>query len=83
MMQRDAAFRSLFGNAFPGAQLLRRFRRENRPVVHDCLSKVLRLAAVAPLTEGAREPWDAEQCHEEAAHRLDLAAGMDSLEIDC
>jgi len=38
----NAAFRAVSGFEFPQWQLIRRFRRMNRPVIHDCLEETLR-----------------------------------------
>src|SRR6185503_20146367 len=43
MMRKDVTFRAFCHGEFPSARVLKRFRRENRAVVRDCLLKVLEL----------------------------------------
>jgi len=82
VMHKDKLFRALCREEFPDARILRRFRRENRPVLQNCLSLVLRLAT--PGAENARgdAAWNAEQSGEEALRRLDMAACMDTLDME-
>src|SRR5262245_11872733 len=46
VMRRDLEFRQLCHNEFPGARLIRRFRRENREALRGCLIAALRFMAM-------------------------------------
>jgi hypothetical protein len=82
LMHKDTAFRALCRDEFPGASLLRRFRRENRAVVQSCLAEVLRHRAAPLPAEGRPLAQNPEQFAEDASRRLDMAACLDTLEIE-
>ena len=82
LMLKDATFRAVCHDEFPSAQMLRCFRRQNRTIVLNCLCKVLQRTVETVPGQRVPESWDAEQCAEEASHRLDMAACLDSLEIE-
>jgi transposase len=82
VMHKDKLFRALCREEFPDARMLRRFRRENRPALQSSLSLVLRLAAPNAEKGRAEESWNAEQSAEEALRRLDMAACMDTLDME-
>ncbi len=70
-LRRDVAFRVLCRQEFPDAQVLRRFRRENRETLQRVLEAVLRLMSADPEKAGAAE---------EASRRIGLALFIDSME---
>src|ERR1051325_3624009 len=81
VMQKDTLFRVVCGQEFPDARMLRRFRRENRAALQACLSDVLRLSQ--PSSNGrVGAGCDGEQSGDEALRRLDMAACLDTLELD-
>jgi hypothetical protein len=80
LMRRDNRFRGLCGDDYPNAQTLRRFRRQNRPALQECLEVALSFLAQRPEDHGAIPPHTILSI--EATRRLDMAACMDSLEFD-
>lgn len=72
ILRHDVVFRQLCNNEFPGALLIRRFRRENREALQRCLADVLRAVAV-PGRQAAADPA------EEAARRIMNAVFIDSM----
>lgn len=82
LMRKDKLFRAVCREEFPDARMLRRFRRENRPALQDCLSLVLRLSVPNTESERMGDAWNAEQSSEEALRRLDMAACMDTLDME-
>ena len=80
-MQRDASFRELCRNEFPGPRVLRRFRRENRAALHACLVDVLRFELRSqPEANGYRSAEDSVE--EEATRRITMAMFIDSMELE-
>src|SRR5438309_5840589 len=49
VMRRDLDFRQLCQNEFPGARMIRRFRRDNREELRTCLVAALRFMAMKKL----------------------------------
>ena len=82
IMRKDKLFRALCREEYPDARILRCFRRENRAALQDCLSLVLRLASSNGTGSRAQDSWNAEQSAEEALRRLDMAACMDTLDME-
>jgi hypothetical protein len=81
VLRRDAHFRQICNNEFPGARLIRRFRRENREALHRCLVAALRaLAEGGPLAESGG-PSEAALM-EDACRRVMKAMFIDSMETD-
>lgn len=81
VLRRDANFRQICHNEFPGARVIRRFRRENRGALHRCLTAALRSVA-----EGAPKAADNEAGEsavaEDASRRIMKAMFIDSMETD-
>lgn len=82
IMRKDTVFRALCREEYPDARMLRCFRRENRAALQDCLSLVLRLSSPNGTASRAQDSWNAEQSAEEALRRLDMAACMDTLDME-
>ena len=81
VLRRDANFRLICNNEFPGARVIRRFRRENRETLHRCLSIALRsLEEVGPQTVSA-EAAEAARA-EDVSRRIMKAMFIDSMETD-
>lgn len=81
VLRRDANFRRICHDEFPGARVIRRFRRENREALHRCLS-----AALRSLAEGAGQTVGDEAARaamaEDASRRIMKAMFIDSMETD-
>lgn len=81
VLRRDANFRLICNNEFPGARVIRRFRRENREALHRCLSIALRsMEEVGPQTVSA-EAAEAARA-EDVSRRIMKAMFIDSMETD-
>jgi transposase len=81
VLRRDANFRRICHNEFPGARVIRRFRRENREALHRCLTKALRaLAKGEPPGEDHEAAGTA--LAEEASRRIMKAMFIDSMESE-
>jgi transposase len=81
-MRRDGEFRRLCGGEFPDARVLRRFRRENRWAVQQCLLAALTFLAERKVREGAITKIDPEHLAEEASRRITSAMFIDRMELD-
>ena len=80
LLRRDAAFRALCGDEYPDARTLRVFRRQNRAALQECLESALQFLQGRPEHQGG---FSLEiTCSAEALRRLDMAACMDTLELD-
>ena len=81
VLRRDLNFRLICNNEFPGALVIRRFRRENREALHRCLT-----AALCSLAEGEPKTVDNEAAEtamsEDASRRIMKAMFIDSMETD-
>ncbi len=66
----------------PDTELLRRFRAENRAVLHGCLTTVLRSLAQAKMALGIIAHLSERQIAEEASRRIIMAMFVDSIESD-
>jgi histone H3/H4 len=81
VLRRDANFRRVCNNEFPGARVIRRFRRENRQAIHRCLT-----AALCSLAEGVLKTADNEAAKtavaEDVSRRIMKAMFIDSMETD-
>lgn len=66
----------------PDAHALRRFRVENRGVIHRCLMAALRFLVEQRILSGALTKVDGPQLVEEASRRIIMAAFADSTELD-
>jgi transposase len=80
-MRRDEPFRRLCKNEFPGARVFRRFRRENREVLQNCLYEVLRwlMSGSGAPTQGTTAITD-EDIALAASRRMSAAMFVDSME---
>ena len=78
----DLNYRQLCQDKFPDAQVIRRFRRENREVIQLCLTATLRFQVEQKLQEGFVTRVNAAQLADEAKRRLIMAMFIDSMEID-
>ena len=81
VLRRDSVFRQLCQNEFPGARIIRRFRRENRETLHCCLTSVLR-AVAAPMESGRGVELNEDELSEEASRRIMKAVFIDSMAED-
>ena len=80
VLRRDANFRQICHNEFPGARVIRRFRRENREALHRCLTAALRaLAEAAPQADNEAA---GSAVAEDASRRIMKAMFIDSMETD-
>jgi hypothetical protein len=82
ILRRDAIFRQLCNNEFPGAHLIRRFRRDNREALQRCLADVLRAIAAPPRQGGADHEINQADTDEEAGRRIMKAVFIDSMAPD-
>jgi hypothetical protein len=78
VLRRDANFRQICNNEFPGARVILRFRRENREALHRCLA-----AALRSLADGGIQTVSDEAARvEDASRRIMKAMFIDSMETD-
>jgi len=81
VLRRDVRFRQICNHEFPDAQVIRRFRRQNREALHRCLTAALRSLAggeYPTVSTAAIETALAE----DATRRIMKAMFIDSLEMD-
>jgi hypothetical protein len=76
----NAAFRAVCGFEFPQWQLIRRFRRLNRPVIHDCLEDTLRGASLSANAHHRLSAFEEKNFSAEAETRISNAILLDSQE---
>lgn len=81
-LRRDANFRQLCNQEFPGARLIRRFRRENREALQRCLASVLRSLAGPPAAPANGESASDVSYTDEASRRMMKAVFIDSVMAD-
>jgi len=81
VLRRDGNFRQICNNEFPGARVIRRFRRENREALHRCLTTALRLLAEGEPQTASRESTDVGIA-EDATRRIMKAMFIDSMETE-
>jgi hypothetical protein len=79
ILRRDAIFRQLCNNEFPGVHLIRRFRRDNREALQRCLADVLRAVAAPSRQAGADPEISQADPDEEAGRRIMKAVFIDSM----
>jgi transposase len=81
VLRRDANFRRICLNEFPGARVIRRFRRDNREALHRCLT-----TALHALAEGEGQIAGDEMAKvamaEDASRRIMKAMFIDSMETE-
>ncbi len=82
LLRRDVNFRELCLNEFPGAPVLRRFRRDNREAIRRCLLAALRFLADQKLLAGFVTGVKEEHLADEATRRITVAMFIDSMEVD-
>jgi transposase len=76
----NAAFRAVCGFEFPQWQVIRRFRRLNRPVIHDCLEQTLRRASHGANSHHRLSIFAENDFSDEADVRITNAILLDSQE---
>ena len=76
----NAAFRAVCGFEFPQWQLIRRFRRLNRPVIEDCLGETLRRASHSASAHHRLSALGENDFSAEAETRISNAVLLDSQE---
>lgn len=81
VLRRDVNFRQICNNEFPGARVLRRFRRDNREALHRCLTTALRTLARGKLIT-AEDDAAETMLAEDASRRIMKAMFIDSMETD-
>ena len=82
VMRRDLDFRQLCQNEFPGARMIRRFRRDNREELRSCLVAALRFMAMKKLEQGIVTGVKEAYLSEEANRRIIMAMFIDNMELD-
>jgi hypothetical protein len=81
VLRRDVNFRQMCNNEFPGALVIRRFRRENREALHRCLTAALHLLAEGEPQTVSRESVETALA-EDASRRIMKAMFIDSMETE-
>jgi transposase len=81
VLRRDVNFRQICNNEFPGARVIRRFRRENREALHRCLTAALRAQAEGAVQTASNKVAEAALV-EDASRRIMKAMFIDSMESD-
>src|SRR5688572_5624378 len=81
VLRRDGNFRQICNNEFPGARVIRRFRRDNREALHRCLTTALRSLAGSQPQPASGESLLAAIA-EDATRRIMKAMFVDSMETD-
>ncbi len=71
-LRRDVKFRALYGREFPGALLLRRFRRQNRELLQHALAEALERLHPSTMPQAVAA--------EEARRRIGIAMFIDNME---
>ena len=79
--RREANLRQLCRNDFPDAQLLCQFRRENRELLHRCLTATLRFLVEQKVAAGIVTKVSEAHLAEEASRRIIMAMFIDSVEL--
>ena len=89
-IERDRTIRYICARTFPDWQILRRFRRTYRDLIHQCLVNIFKQMWALRFDEGEADyvgyEWFEseliEQVNKAASERLDLAVLMDGAESD-
>ena len=76
----NAAFRAVCGFEFPQWQVIRRFRRLNRPVIQDCLEETLRRTTHGADSRHRLSAFTEHDFSEEADMRITNSILLDSQE---
>ena len=82
LLRRDMDFRHLCHDEFPGARILRCFRRENREALRLCLLAALRFLAERVQEAGIVTHVEEAHLAEQASRRITMAMFIDSMELD-
>jgi hypothetical protein len=82
VLQRDVNYRRLCQDKLPDANVLRRFRRENRESIESCLAATLRFLADRKVKDGFVTKVNLPQLAEEAKRRIIRAMFIDSMQMD-
>jgi hypothetical protein len=80
VVARDLSFPARCGEALPDADRLRRFRAENRPAIHRCLTAALQFLVEQKISSGVVTKVNVRQVAEEAHRRIIMAMFADSTE---
>ena len=81
-LRRDRGFVQLCHNEFPSPGVLRRFRRNNRDILHHTLVEVLKLSGLPAQTAVNGSEPVGESFAEEASRLITTAMFIDSIELD-
>ena len=81
LLRQDANLRGIC-HQFPGARVIRRFRRENREALQVCLEAALRFVAEQKVAQGIISRVNETTLAEEARRRIVMAMFIDSMELD-
>jgi hypothetical protein len=79
---RDLSFPCLCWGELPDADVIRRFRTENRGAIHSCLTAALHFLLERKISSGAVTRVNFPQVAEEANRRIIMAMFVDSMESD-
>lgn len=80
-LQRDSDLRLTGQSELPGAQVICRFRRENREPLLRCLQAALRFQVEQKMAQGIVTRVNDAQLAEEARRRIIMATFVDSMEM--
>ena len=80
-LRNEVVFHRFRSDELPDAQTLRRFRRENREALHQCLTATLRFLGEQKMAAGLVTKVNEAQLAEEASRRIIMATFVDSLEV--
>jgi hypothetical protein len=82
LMCKDASFRKICAQEFPGARIIQRFRKENREAMHECLCAALSRQFTRNATAGRLPSLPEDQIPEEATRRILMAMFIDNVELN-
>ena len=81
LLRTDLQFLRLFENEYPSADMLRRFRRQNREAVQHCLVQALRFLWGNHVQSNHRKMND-QELHDEARSRIERAVLLDTIDLE-
>ena len=81
-LEREGNFRQFSQSEVPDAATLCRFRRENRELLHHCLTATLRFLVEQKVAAGLVTKVSQAQLAEEASRRIIMAMFIDSVELE-
>jgi transposase len=82
LMCKDASFRQLCAQEFPGPRVIQRFRKENRDAIHGCLCAALSRQFSRNAMAGRLPALPEDQIPEEATRRILMAMFIDNVELN-